>query len=62
METQKIRTLLNNSINGESKFGTKKLYVIDSQKTKGKCDQNNSIKFVTESIKSSILIILMHLF
>ena len=36
METQKIVTLLNDSINGESKFATKKWYVIDSQKAKGK--------------------------
>ena len=36
METQKIITLLNDSINGESKFAAKKWYVIDSQKAKGK--------------------------
>ena len=54
METQKIITLLNDSINGESKFAAKKWYVIDSQKAKGKQDQNNSIKFETESVKSSI--------
>ena len=32
----------------------KKWYVIDSQTTKGKYNQNNSIKFETESIKSSL--------
>ena len=32
----------------------KKCYVIDSQTAKGKYNQNNSIKFETESIKSSL--------
>ena len=36
METQKIINLLNDSTNEESKFATKKWYVIDSQTTKGK--------------------------
>ena len=54
METQKNINLLNDSTNEESKFATKKLYVIDSQTAKGKYNQNNSIKFETESIKSSI--------
>ena len=35
METQKIINLLNDSINEESKFATKKGYAIDSQTTKG---------------------------
>ena len=34
METQKIINLLNDSNNEESKFATKKRYVIDSQTTK----------------------------
>ena len=54
METQKIINLLNDSINEESKFATKKWYVIDSQTAKGKYNQNNSIKWETESIKSSL--------
>ena len=54
METQRIINLLNDSSNEESKFATKKLYIIDSQTAKGKYDQNNSIKFETESIKSSL--------
>ena len=54
METQKIINLLNDSNNEESKFATKKWYVIDSQTAKGKHNQNNSIKFETESIKSSL--------
>ena len=54
METQKIINLLNDSRNEESKFATKKWYVIDSQTAKDKYSQNNSIKFETESIKSSL--------
>ena len=49
METQKIINLLN-----DSKFVTKKWYVIDSQITKGKCEQDDVIKFETETIKSSL--------
>ena len=62
METQKIINLLNDSSNEESKFSTKKCYVIDCQTAKGKYNQNNSIKFETKNIKSSLVIILMHLF
>ena len=51
METQKAINLLNDSSNEKSKFATKKWYVIDSQKAKGKYDQSNSIKFKTEGIK-----------
>ena len=47
METQKIINLLNDSSNEESKFATKKWYVIDSQTTKGKYKQGDSIKFET---------------
>ena len=54
METQKIINLLNDSSIEESKFATKKWYVIDSQIAKHKSNQNNSIKFETESIKSSL--------
>ena len=49
METQKIINLLN-----DSKFATKKWYVIDSQITKGKYKQDDVIKFETETIKSSL--------
>ena len=48
--------MLNDSSNEESKFATKKLYVIDSQTAKDKYNQNNSIKFETESIKPSLCI------
>ena len=54
METQKITILLNNSNNEDSKFVTKKWYVIDSQTTKGKCKQGNTIKFENGIIKSSL--------
>ena len=53
METQKIVNLLSDSINKESKFATKKWYVIDIQTAKDKYNPNNSIKFETETIKSS---------
>ena len=54
METQKIINLLNDSSNEESKFATKKWYVIDSETTKGKYKQGDTIKFETETIKSSL--------
>ena len=54
METQKILNLLNDSSNKESKFATKKWYVIDSETAKGKYKQGDSIRFETESIKSSL--------
>ena len=38
----------------QSKFATKEWYIIDSQNAKGKYNQNNSIKFETETIKSSL--------
>ena len=46
--------MLNDSSNKESKFATKNWYVIDSQTAKDKYNQNNSIKFETKSIKSSL--------
>ena len=45
--------LLNDSSNKDSKFATKKQYVTDSQTTKGKYKQGDTIKFETETIKSS---------
>ena len=36
METQKVINLLNDSSNEESKFATKKWYVIDGKTAKGK--------------------------
>ena len=47
MGAQKIINLLNDSCHEASKFATKKWYVIDSQTTKGKYKQGDSIKFET---------------
>ena len=56
METQKLINLLNDSSNEESKFATKKWkwYVMDSETTKGQYKQGNTIKFETQTIKSSL--------
>ena len=54
METQKTINLLNDSINEQSEFATKRWYVIDSQTTKGKYKQGDTIKFETQTIKSSL--------
>ena len=54
METQKTINLLNDSSNEESKSATKKWYFIDSQTTKGKYKQGDTIKFEIETIKSSL--------
>ena len=53
METQKIVNLLNNSENEYSKFATKKWYVINSE-SKGNYSHENPIKFLTNSLESSI--------
>ena len=50
------------SSNEESKFAIKKRYVIYSQMTKGKYKQGDTIKFETESIKSSLCDYSMHMF
>ena len=49
METQKIVNLLNGFDNENSKFATKKWYVIDSEYS-----HHNPIKFLTKSIESSL--------
>ena len=46
--------MLNDSSNEETKFATKKWYVIDSQTTKDKYKQGDTIKFETKTIKSSL--------
>ena len=53
METQKIVNLLNGSDNENSKFATRKWYIIDSE-PKGNYSRNDEIKFLTGSIESSI--------
>ena len=51
METQKIVNLLNGSGNDNSKFASKKWYIIDSE-SNGNYSQNDEIKFLTRSIES----------
>ena len=58
---QKIINLLNSSDNEDSKFATKKWHVINDE-SKGNYSQENLIKFLTESIESNFVIILMHIF
>ena len=53
METQKTVNLLNGSDNENSKFATKKWYVIDSE-SKGNYSHPDPIKFFKKSIKSSL--------
>ena len=53
METQKIVNLLNGSDNENSKFATKKWYDIDNE-SKGVYSHENSIKFLTTSLESSL--------
>ena len=53
METQKIVSLLNGTDNNNSKFATKKWYIIDSE-SNGNYSQNDEIKFLTRSIGSSL--------
>ena len=53
METQKIVNLLNGSENDNSKFATKKWYIIDSE-SNGSYSQNDEIKFLTRSIESRL--------
>ena len=53
METQKIVNLLNGSDNDNSKFATKKWYIIDSE-TKSYYFTDNEIKFLTSSLESNL--------
>ena len=53
IETQKIVNLLNGSDNENSKFATKKWYVIDSE-SNGNYSKDEEIKFLTRSIESSL--------
>ena len=53
METQKIANLLNVSDNDNSKFATKKWYIIDS-KSNGNYSKNDVIKFLRRSIESCL--------
>ena len=53
METQKTVNLLNDTDNENSKFATKKLYVVDSE-SKGNYSHENEIKFLTSSLESNL--------
>ena len=53
METQIIANLLHDSNNENSKFVTKKWYVIDSE-SKGVYSHEDEIKFLTSSLESSL--------
>ena len=53
METQKTVNLLNITDNENSKFATKKWYVIDSE-SKGNYSHENEIKFLKSSSESSL--------
>ena len=53
METHKIVNLLNGSDNENSKFLTKKWYIIDSE-SKGNYSKDQEIKFLARSIESSL--------
>ena len=53
METEKIINLWNSSDNENSKFATKKWYIIDSE-SNGNYSKDEEIKFLTRSIESSL--------
>ena len=53
METQKIKNLLNGSHNENSKFATKRWYIVDNE-SKGNYSRHNPIKLLTKPIKSSL--------
>ena len=48
-----METQLNNSDNENSKFATKKWYIIDNE-SKGNYSHHDPIKFLTKSIESSL--------
>ena len=53
METQKIINFLDNIENEYSTFATKKWYIIDNE-SKGNCSHQNPIRFLTNSLESSL--------
>ena len=61
MKTQKMLNLLNGSDNENSKFAIKKWCVINDE-SKGNYSPDDEIKFLTRSLESSLVIILMHIF
>ena len=61
METQKIINLLNGSDNEDSRFATKKWYIIDSE-SKGNYTHEDKTKFLTSSLESNLCDYSMHIF
>ena len=53
METQKIINFLDNIENEYSTFATKKWYIIGNE-SKGNCSHQNPIRFLTNSLESSL--------
>ena len=53
METQKIINSLNSSDNENSKFATKRWYIIDNE-WNGNYSEDEEIKFLTRSIESNL--------
>ena len=53
METRKVINLLDNTEDEYLKFATKKWYIIDSE-SKGNYSHENPIKFLTNSLESSL--------
>ena len=53
MEKQKVVNLLNSTDNDNSKFATKRWYIIDSE-SNGNYSQNDEIKFLTRLFESSL--------
>ena len=53
LETQKIINLLNGSDDENSKFATRKWYIIDNE-SNGSYSHENTIKFLKKSIESSL--------
>ena len=51
METQKIVNLLSGSDHDNSRFATKKWYIVDSE-SNGNYSKDEKIKFLTRSIES----------
>ena len=60
METQKTVNLLNDSDNENSKFSTKKLYVIDIE-SKGVYSHEDEINFQQVHQNQVFVIVLMHI-
>ena len=58
---KKIINLLNDSSNEQSKFATKRFYVIDSQTAKGQYKQGDTINLKQKLLNQVFVIILMHL-